>query len=150
MFVYGDKALIDKLQTLKKTTAKAAIRKGTREGAKIVKDKVRDLTPVLTGMLRSQIKVRSLPRSRVWTGTDIMIVESNKAFKAPKRISEKAKTKLAYRAKRGWGLAFYGPFVELGTKHIEARHFMKRASDAVGERAMKRAIDVIIQTIGGQ
>lgn len=39
-------------------------RKATRAAAKIVAEKVRQYVPVRTGLLRSRIKVRALPRTR--------------------------------------------------------------------------------------
>jgi len=116
--VQGTKDLIKKLQTLKNTHARAAIRKGTRAGAKIVQAKAQDLAPLKTGLLKKEIKVRSLRRSRRWIGTMI-----RNAFRGTQ--------------------AFYGAFLEYGTKFIKARQFMKQAADQEGSRALDKAMAVI-------
>jgi len=114
----GDKELIGKLDSLKRTDAKAAIRKGTREGAKIVQAKAKELVPVRTGTLKRNIKVRALPRSRKWVGTMVKTTFAN---------SE----------------AFYGQFVEYGTRKMAARHFLKKAVNEQGDTALRRAADII-------
>lgn len=112
-YLTGDKRLLDKLNQLKKTDAKAAIRKGTRAGAKIVQARAKQSAPIRTGTLRQSIKVRALPRSRKWTGT-------------------------MARAQ-----VFYGAFLEYGTKHIKARHYMRQATDDTKQQAMTVALDMI-------
>jgi HK97 gp10 family phage protein len=111
--ITGVEELVAKLQTLKKSKAKAAIRKGTRDGAKIIQSVAKRLAPSKTGQLQSKIKVRSLPRSRVWTGTQVELQ------------------------------LYYGAFTELGTKHEKAMHFLQKASQQAGRQAINRALEII-------
>jgi len=104
--VSGDKELIALLEKTKTTTAKAAIRKGSRAGSKVVLAQAREEVPQRTGQLRSSLKVRALPRSRRFIGTQVQMQ------------------------------VHYGSFVELGTKHQKAWHFLKHATQEVGPEAL--------------
>jgi HK97 gp10 family phage protein len=119
-YVEGADELIAKLQSLATKDAKAAIRKGTRQAAKSIQTVAQRLAPIRTGTLSRGIKVRSLPRSRIWTGTRVTLMD------VP-----------------------YGSFEELGApgKDIAAQHFMKRAAQQQGARALDQAIEIIKQTI---
>lgn len=118
--VEGSKELIAKLNALKKTDAKAAIRKGTRAGAKIVQAAAKELAPVDTGKMRDAIKVRSLPRSRVWTGTDVKLDNAD---------------------------TYYYSFVELGTKRSKATGFLKDAAEQSKDEAIDVAIEITKEEI---
>lgn len=59
---------LDRRMKLYPKTAKAALRKGTRAGAKVVQAKLKSVTPVDTGAARRAIKVRALKRSRKRVG----------------------------------------------------------------------------------
>jgi len=124
--ITGVEALIAKLQTLKKTKSKAALRKGARAGAKIIATAAKRLAPRRTGNLARGIKVKALKRSRVWTGVAIEL----KAKDIGKDID-----------------TFYAPFVELGTKKMEAVHFLERAAKQNENAAMSTALNVIKQEI---
>ena|ERR1017187_8632608 len=118
-YLDGLDQLVTKLQSLKKTKAKAAIRKGTRQGSKIVQAVTKRLAPSRTGTLQRNIKVRSLKRSRVWTGVTCQLE------------------------------VYYGAFTELGFKsrkarrQIPAQHFMQRAAEQARNQAMRVALDTI-------
>jgi HK97 gp10 family phage protein len=115
----GDLALIRKLNTLKSTTAKSAIRKGTRAGAKITQAAARRLAPVRSGALRKGLKVRSLPRSRRWVGTTLRLT------------------------------SFYVKFIEYGTKKMEGKRFLRAAVEESKDQALATTIELIRQdTIG--
>lgn len=121
--VTGDKELIAKLQAVKTTKAKAAIRKGSRAGSKLVLAEAKTLVPVKTGALKQAMKVRALPRSRKWTGTQITMKAED---------------------------VFYGAFVELGTKHMQAKKFLRDAMADSRSSALSTFIDGIKQELDGQ
>ncbi len=122
MKITGDKQLISQLEQLKKVKAKAAVRKGSRAGSKLVAAAAKEMAPVRTGQLRQGMKVRSLPRSRKWTGT--MVTTSVKH-----------------------GSVFYQGFVELGTKFIKARKFLRNAFQRVKSSALSAFIEGIREEI---
>jgi HK97 gp10 family phage protein len=124
--ITGVEKLIEKLQTLKKTKSKAALRKGARAGAKIVATAAKRLAPRRTGDLARGIKVKALRRSRVWTGVAIEL----KAKDVGKDVD-----------------TFYAPFVELGTKNMEAVHFLERAAKQNERAAIGKALEIIEQEI---
>src|SRR5438132_1009826 len=70
-YVTGAKELMAKLEKLDKVTAKRALRKGTRAGAKQIAATARTIAPRRTGALASTIKVRALKRSRKAVGTRV-------------------------------------------------------------------------------
>lgn len=112
-YLDGMEALVTKLQSLKKTQAKACLRKGTRAGSKIIQAIAKRLAPSRTGQLQKNVKVRALKRSRVWTGVTCQLE------------------------------LYYGAFLELGTKKIKAMHFLKKAAEQAREEAMRTALDTI-------
>lgn len=92
--VEGDKVLENMLNRLETNLKKKALRKATRESARVVQAHAKALAPVDSGQLKKAIRVRSKRRSRkptighqVWVG--------DKWFK---------------------GDQFYAAFVEFGTK----------------------------------
>lgn len=93
-----------KLSRFEQSVQKKAIRKATREAAKVILEDARQRVPVDTGALRKSLRVRSLKRSRVRQGHQVMTGEG--FFK---------------------GDTFYGGFVEYGTKRMVAREYMKKA-----------------------
>lgn len=111
--IEGMDKLLDKLATLKKTEAKRAIRTGTREGAKRLQTVARRMAPSRTGALQTAIKVRSLPRSRVYVGSRVTL-----------QIN-------------------YGSFTELGTHKEKAQHFLQRTVKEAGQDALAVALDII-------
>lgn len=115
-YVVGDTALISKLNALKKTHAKSAIRKGSREGTKIIAARAKSLAPVVSGQMKAAIKVRALPRSTKYVGTEVKVDNEQ---------------------------AYYYSFVEFGTKRSKAVNFLKDAADDTKGEAVDKAIDVI-------
>jgi HK97 gp10 family phage protein len=112
-YIKGADELIAKLQALKKTKAKAAIRKACRAGAKTIQAAAKALAPEHTGHLEAQIKVRAIERSRVAVGARVTL-------QMP-----------------------YGSFVELGSKHNIATHFMQKAANNTGASALTTALQAI-------
>lgn len=113
----GDTKLDAKLLALKTTKMRAAVRKGTRAGAKVAQAEAKGRFPVLTGKARRGIKVRALPRSRRWIGHQV-------------RLS-----------------VFYAAHVEYGTKRIVARNKLKETSKVVRGRVVAVARDAILQEV---
>lgn len=109
----GDKELDRKLLALKTTKMKAAVRKGTRAGAKLVQADAKQRFPRDTGAAARSLKVRALPRSRRWVGHQVT-------------------TKV-----------FYAGHVEYGTKHIVAREKLKESAKLMRDRAVAVAIHEI-------
>jgi HK97 gp10 family phage protein len=70
--IIGDKEISRKLKELSRKDRKKAIRIGSRKGAKVVQKKAKKNVPKDTGELRKSIKVRSLKRSRRWTGAKVV------------------------------------------------------------------------------
>lgn len=118
-----------KLALLGKTAGKQAIRSATREVAKHVKIEAQKLVPVDTGLLKSSIKVRALPRSRVRVGYICTTgkVDMEKASKGKRRKKHKFNA----------GKAFYGAFVEFGvpSRKIAAQPFLRPAAEKVSPKA---------------
>lgn len=109
MEIKGDKEFIKKLQSLRKTVAAKAVRKGSRAASKIQAVVVKSSVPRVSGQTYSQIKVRALPRSRRWIGTQV-------------------------RLGVGTGPAYYAAFVELGTVRQRAQSNLRHAaSETEGE-----------------
>ena len=119
-YITGTDDLIKKLQALKTKDAKAAIRKGTRQAAKGLQSVAKRLAPHRTGQLERGIKVRALARSRIWTGAKVTLQN-----------------------------VYYGSFEELGAPghDIKAQHFLKRAVQQAGKKALDEAVDIIQQEI---
>lgn len=117
--ITGDQELRNKLTELKTSKAKAAIRKGTRQGCKLIMQAARDNAPVgKTRKLRKSIKV--------------------KAMKAKKGVGCTVNLTI-----------FYAGFLEYGLskRKLTAREFLKRAAETKGEEAAKTACDIIKQEI---
>ena len=124
--ITGDKELMKKLERLEKRTTKAAIRKGTCKGAKIVQQATKSTVPVKSGALKRAIKVRSLKASKGTIGTRCTI-------------------SMPGDSKANW---FYGSFQEYGWttvngRKIAGKNFMKTASN----QAAPRALDTVLATI---
>lgn len=113
----GDKKLKRKLKGLR-TKIKGAVRKGSRAGAKIIQQEAKNNAPKDTGKLKKAIKVRALPRSRVYIGAQVIIQNT----------------------------PYAGP-VEYGTEKMEATEFYKRAVDTVGDIALEQTANIIAQEI---
>lgn len=97
----GDKALIKKFRRLETVEAKKVLRKALRNAARPIFNETKRRAPIATGKLKSSIKLRALPRSRVRIGVQIVA---------------------------GEGLD-YASFVELGTHGNPGKAFMRGAAD---------------------
>jgi HK97 gp10 family phage protein len=116
----GDKELRQHLRAMKKK-ANGAIRRGSRAGSKVVKPVAQFSAPFLTGKLQQSIKVKALPRSRSYVGTQVTFAFDDGSF--------------------------YGGFQEYGTKHNKALHFMQRAFNQSKSRALATFLTTIEENI---
>jgi HK97 gp10 family phage protein len=124
--ITGDKELLQKLDRLEKRTTKGAIRKGTRQGAKIVQQATKSTVPVKSGALKRAIKVRAMKARKGTIGTRCTI-------------------SMPGDSKANW---FYGSFQEYGWTTVNGRkvagkHFMKQASSQSGQKALDTALNTI-------
>ena len=102
MKIEGLKELNKKLGQLAPNIERKVLAKSVTEGARIVRDEAKRLVPIKTGTLKRGIKYRRKPRQP--RGSVVYQVGL-----APK--------------------AFYGMFVEFGTKKLAARPFLRPAFD---------------------
>lgn len=114
----GAEEVIEKLRSLRTKDMKAAVRKGSRAGSKLVQQQAKQNAPRRTGTMAQSMKVRALPRSRKWTGS---VVKTT---------------------------AFYLGFVELGTKKMDARRFLRNAADEVRAAVADEFVDAVREVIG--
>lgn len=109
VYVEGVEELMAKLKEVGKK-AKPALRRGCRQGSKVIQKQAKDDAPKVTGDLRRAIKVRALKRSRKYVGTTV---------------------KMEIR---------YGSFVNLGTRKMKARAFLQQAVKEKGQQAANLAV----------
>lgn len=120
------------------------IRKAARESARPLLSAIKQVTPVRTGLLRGNVKIRASRKSRVRVGVNVIIraIDWKKAL-AKGLVKGKYKRRKIPKTYR----VFYGSFVEMGTSRIRARKFMKttskRMKKAVQMDMMKRAFQII-------
>lgn len=114
--VFGVKELDRQFQKLPANLQRKMLRSSLRSSAKLVSRKAKGKTPVLRGDLRRAIKVRAGKRSRNNISINIGVDSSSLL-----------------------GKDFYASFIELGTKHIEAKKFLRTAITE-GEKEVLRNI----------
>jgi HK97 gp10 family phage protein len=134
--VDGVEDVVRKLQSLTPKLQAQALRKATREGAKVIQREAKALAPVQTGALRDSIKVKAGKRKKGRISTLIQVGQGD--FK---------------------GDTFYGAMVEYGTRRMPARPFMTPAYESKGNAAknvavaeIERALERIVRgmSIGGR
>ncbi len=122
--VTGVPEVLAKLHKLGFGKIKKALRKGTRAAAKIIAEGVIASWPTVTGKSISEVKVRSLPRSRTRVGTSM----------------------------RMWvrtGSAPYIAFVELGTRRMTKRGVIKRIATE-RQRSVIRLVLEAMETVANE
>lgn len=127
----GDKELNKRLAMLSGKEAKKVVRKSLRPALKPVLQEARGNAPTKTGFLKKNIKIKSIARSRTYIGARV--------------------TSGLGKAKSGndnSGDAFYGSFLEYGTKPrrtesganrgiVKPFKYMKKAADKKREQALR-------------
>jgi len=120
--VRGSKELIKALQELEPKVSKKILRTELKKGAKEIAEVAKELAPTgPTGVLERSIKVKSARGKRGQIGFNAEIAKGKG------------------EENDGW----YGAFVDLGTEHQKAQHFMERAFDAKAEQLADEIVDRI-------
>jgi len=104
--------IVMNLEKLEKKIQRKFVRKAMREGAKVLLNEARARVPVRTGNLKKSLGINT----RTKKGNIEMYVSPRKGGKYD---------------------GYYGLFVELGTKKMSARPFLRPAFEAKGEEAVK-------------
>lgn len=119
--INGLKEIIDKLNSLPEKLENKVIRAAIRQGANVIKDKVKSYVPVDTGDLKKSIKV---------TGTRYQ--KGKIAFVVRPTPNKKKKVSV-----------YYAKFVENGTSKMAAKPFLRPAFDEAGDDVLNKTIEVI-------
>lgn len=136
--LYGDRELIRKLESFGTRLAKKGLRRATRAGAKVILPEARKLAQVWKGskkkaepgLLKRNIKVRAIKRSRRYVGVRVT-------------VDRKLFTGEAWYAgpqEFGWKTGKRG---SSGRRHVEGKHFLEKAADAKREQAGAMAVSVL-------
>ena len=115
------------LATLEPRVAKKVIRRALRAGSKIILDRAKATSPVLTGALRNSLRVRAMTRMR--KSVLGMKVVTGKGFFT--------------------GETFYGAFVEFGHK-IGSRKLGDQRKDVPGKHFIQEAAETMTSRVGSQ
>ena len=163
MVLRGDKQLIAKLDRLVNKDAKAAIRKGTRAGAKILRPAARRLAPPVkrsrrrspkdrsTGALRRNIKIKALKRSRHYAGVKLTVAKGfftgDTFYAGFQEFGWHAGKQTGYsKSHRSAAVSARGRTFQ-GRRWVEGIHFMERAAETHGPAALARATHIIAKEI---
>ena len=122
----GDAELQKLLNALPEKVQKKIMRQALREAAKVVAAEARARAPVGTGTLRDSIKVRAAKGKRGTIGAEVVTGEGY--FQ---------------------GKTFYGAFIELGTRKMGAKPFLRPAAAAARGRAIAVVAEAIRTRIEG-
>jgi HK97 gp10 family phage protein len=101
--VTGLRAVEKEMKDFPPKLEKKVKRKAARIAARPIVDDIKRSVPVVTGTLQRAYKIRALKRSRKQKQVGVRVMTDEGFFK---------------------GDAFYGGFLELGTKYIESRSFL--------------------------
>ena len=119
--VSGLDGLFDDLMRLESKDAAKIIKKGLRQAATVVRNRAKKLVPVDTGLLRKSIKVYQTKGQR-------------KHFYSYS-VTGGGMTKKG-KASAYMGEAYYGGFIELGTKRMKPHPFLAPAFDTTKNEAL--------------
>lgn len=109
------------MRQLESKIQKKVVRQALRAGAKIIHREAKQEAPELTGRTKRAVRVRAARRSRKFFGVNVQVGKQDFT-----------------------GETFYAAFVELGTQHIQAMHWMKQAF----ERKKNEAKEAVLRTLG--
>jgi HK97 gp10 family phage protein len=116
------KQLARKLAKLERAARNKVVRKGIREGAKIILKPARKAAPKRTGLTRKAIKTKVMKRKKDRIGLNVQIGKGE------------------YK-----GETFYAAFVEFGTRRMKARPFLGPAYYKYRRKAMKVTERVMLE-----
>lgn len=109
VIITGDKKVNRMLRRLSAKEGKAAVRKAARPALKPLLKEARANAPKgATGQLKKNVKIKALPRSRKHVGARVT--------SGPGKATNDGE--------------FYGGFLDLGTKKIEANRWLREAADS--------------------
>lgn len=144
------------LKDLSKNEAKKIMRTASRASCKVIQPVAKQLAPVDTGFLKSNIRIRAMPRSRVWMGTRVQLGKAKKPAKPPKPLAStgdlakderraRSRDRIVAKQKK-YTTPYYFSFIELGFKRggrkVHGQHFLQRAFRKTKKAALEKAIDV--------
>lgn len=132
--VLGDRALERQLEALTRRLQRKLTRQALKPAMRIVERRSKQLVPVKTGLLKKNIKVRPMKRSRSRMG---YLVTSGGMTRKGKMTDFT-------------GAAYYGGFVEFGTVKMKGRSFLKRAAEqeeANVYRRFERKLKVLLSEV---
>ena len=132
--IHGVDEINKALKKMPVQLAKKVVTSSLREGAKIIQKEARNLAPLKTGRLRRAIKVKSSKiHNKPRLGRFGVYIKINPGKKRDDRQG-----------------AYYGRFVDGGTKRMRPRMFMSRSYDTKTKQAVaffikasERGIDVV-------
>jgi len=136
--VKGLKELDEFLKTLPEKIQRKALMQATSAGARVIRDSA-----------RGRIPVRTNPRGPIKVGKDALKARLPGYLRASLgiwRIKKGAKGTVTYGV-GARGYAFYGKFLEFGTKYITARPFLRPALDNSYLWAIEAVASVLKQKI---
>ena len=111
--ISGSRELARKLEELPKRVHRKVLSQAMRAAARVVQARAKALAPVDTGLLKRSLKIRAIRRNR---RGNVGVTLSTRAV--------------------DFGPAFYGSFVEYGTRKLRGRRFIKRAFDESKDAAL--------------
>lgn len=132
--IINKQRLIRKLDNIGKIKdRREVVRKAARESARPLYQATKKTTGFKnhSGLLRAAIKLRASKKSRIRVGVNVIIRKLDWKVAEAKGLVRGSKKR---RPAKQWAV-FYGSFVELGTKYLTARHFMRNEA-----RKHKRAV----------
>ena len=134
--IVGAKELQRILKNIPKKVAIKAIKKGSKEGAKIIQRRAKSLAPRKTGQTRKAVKARMMKRSRVRVGAIIIVGAGD------------YKDDEYYASFQEYGWRQGSRKLGTGRKQIQGKHFIrnaanqkKRAAGNICVSTMKRIIE---------
>ena len=133
--------IVMNLEKLEKKIQRKFVRKAMREGAKVLLNEARARVPVRTGNLQKSLGISvKTKKGNLEMHVSPRTVKESKAHKKV-LVGHTKKGKPIYKYYTPTGKlvpdGYYGRFVELGTKKMSARPFLRPAFEAKGEEAVK-------------
>lgn len=144
--IRGANKLAGDFRALERAERGPALRKGATAGAKVAQRAIQSRAPVRKGVLKRNIVLRSQRSQSPGSQQTVVVRIRNvkKKYAGTKANTRQGKAGKAYEAE---GPAFYGRFIELGTKNMAAKPFMRPAFDAAESEISKAVEDAIAAEI---
>lgn len=140
--IKGASALSADFNALERAERAPTLRKAVRAGALVARNSIRDRVPVRTGLLKKNIVVGT-QRSSTPSGSQTAVVRLKNGASRYAHTKANVRKGRAGKAYETEGPAYYGRFVELGTKDQPAQPYMRPGFDAV-EEAIAAEVETVI------